>query len=525
MLMQRIVPLLLSVLGFSSLVVAQKQNESVSYFESPTIPVLRISVSLEAADKLREAPRDYVKVELSENDEAFPSKVEVKLKGAAGSYQEFDDRPGLTVRVDKSRKGKRFHGMQKFHLNNGVQDGTFLNEWLGGAIFRAAGYPAPFVRHVRLFLNDRDMGIYVLREAFDQPFVLRNFKTADGLIYDGGFLQDIDQPLELDYGDEERAGEHLLKIANACYLQRFEDRLEQTAGLVDMDRFITFMALERLCGHWDGYSLNCNNYRVFVPAGGKAVFLPHGMDQLFGDPGAGLFDASRALLARQVMESHGLRERYHKELQRLQPILRDTERWHKAIDETGSRITAVLKSMSEDAAIQHEEELRGLKERLAERAGNLERLTNDGLPQPVSFEDENMIHLTDWYPDGDQERVLMADTEVDGKRILTLELKANEEQHPSWRTGLLLSQGSYRFEAAIMVDNVIPVESTGAPGAGIRCLDRARENFLIGTSDWQTVSYDFEVSEDQRHVELVMELHARFGKLQIDAGTLKLLKK
>jgi len=523
MLIRQIVTLL-GVLFGPALAMAQERDEALAYVKSAAIPVLRLSFSVEAADKLREAPREYVKVELSENDKPFDGKVDVKLKGAAGSYQEFDDRPGLTVRVDKSRKGKRFHGMRKFHLNNAVQDGTFLNEWLGASIFRAADYPAPLVRHVRLFLNERDMGIYVLREGFDQPFVLRNFKTEEGLIYDGGFLQDIDLPLELDYGDEEPVGECLRRIANACYSINFEDRMRRTEELVDIDLLIRFMAIERLCGHWDGYSLNCNNYRVFVPSGGKALFLPHGMDQLFGDPGAGLFDASRALLARQVMESDELRGRYQKELLRLQPILSDNERWNKAIDETGSRITTALRSISEEAAAQHEEELRGLKERLAERARNLDGLIHEGSPQPPAFDEENAIRLTDWYPDGDQERVLIAESEAEGKRTLSLELKVFEEQHPSWRTGLWLPRGRYRFEAGVKADNIIPVESTDAIGAGIRCLNRARENFLTGTSDWQSLTYEFDVTEDLRHVELVVELHARYGKLQIDAGTLRLSK-
>lgn len=524
MLTRRMVCLLLGVLLESASSKACERNEAVEYFQAPAIPVLKLSFSVEATDRLREAPREYVKAELSENSKPVAGKVEVKLKGAAGSYQEFDERPGLTVRIDKPGRGKRFHGMQKFHLNNSVQDATFLSEWLGSAVFRAAGYPAPLVRHVRLYLNERDMGIYVLREGFDEPFVRRNFDTQDGLIYDGGFLQDVDQPLELDYGEEEEDGTHLLKIANACHSISFEDRLHQTAEFVDMDRFITFMAIERLCGHWDGYSLNCNNYRVYVPPGGKAVFLPHGMDQLFGDPGAGLFDASRALLARQVMESDVLRERYQNELRRLQPVLSDTERWSKAIDQAALMITTELKSMGEDAAAQHEEEVRSLKERLAERVNNLDSLINDGLPQPASFAEGNVIALTDWYPDGDQERVMMTDTEADGRRLLSLELKVNEEHHPSWRTGILLSRGRYRFDAGMKVDNVIPVESTDARGAGIRCLDRARENFLTGTSDWQNVSYEFEITEDQRYVELVIELHARFGRLQVDAATLKLSK-
>lgn len=503
---------------------AQEQPEWGEYFDSADVHELRLEIEVKAADKLREAPREYVKAQLFEDGKKVPGKVEVKLKGAAGSYQDFDARPGLTVRVAKSADGTLFHGMQKFHLNNGAQDGSFLNEWLGAKLFHAAGYAAPRVQHVRLMINERDMGIYVLREGFDQLFVIRNFGSKDGLIYDGGFLQDIDQPLELDYGDEDDDARPLSKIASACYAMRFEDRLNETAELVDVDKFLTFMALERLCGHWDGYSLNCNNYRVFIPEHGKAVFLPHGMDQLFGDPGAGLYDFARALVSRQVMESNALRERYRAELQRLKPIFCDTERWEKAIDAKADSLALVLKRINEEAAAQHRDEVQGLKDRFAERAKNLDSLINDGLPQPQSFAETSTIQLQDWYPDGDQERVAISDEEMEGRRFLRLELKLNEEQHPSWRTGLLLPKGRYRFQARLKTDSVIPVESADARGAGIRILDGARENCLTGSNDWSDVTYDFAILEDLRHVELVVELHARFGKLLIDAESLKIEK-
>ncbi len=77
------------------------------------------------------------------------------------------------------------------------------------------------------------------------------------------------------------------------------------------------MAIERLCGHWDGYTLNMNNYRVYFPPDGKAMFLPHGMDQLFGDPGASLYDHSTPLLAAAVMQSDEWRDRYQQRLRTL----------------------------------------------------------------------------------------------------------------------------------------------------------------------------------------------------------------
>ena len=141
----------------------------------------------------------------------------VKLKGAAGSYRDFDDRPCLTLNIDKYKKGQRLHGMEKFHLNNAAQDESYLSEWLGSELFRKAGIPTPRVAHVRLWINDRVLGLYVLREGFDEPFLKRSFGANDGNLYDGGFLQDIDSELEMDSGDDPDNRDDLLGLVTACY--------------------------------------------------------------------------------------------------------------------------------------------------------------------------------------------------------------------------------------------------------------------------------------------------------------------
>src|SRR3712207_8219545 len=47
---------------------------------------------------------------------------------SAGSFQGPDGKPGLTVSFSKFKGAERFHGMSKFHLNNGVdRKSTRLN--------------------------------------------------------------------------------------------------------------------------------------------------------------------------------------------------------------------------------------------------------------------------------------------------------------------------------------------------------------------------------------------------------------
>ena len=54
--------------------------------------------------------------------------------------------------------------------------------------------------------------------------------------------------------------------------------------ILDVDQFITFAAIEASIVHWDGYSMNNNNYHVFNNVTrGKLVFMPHGNGQSFGN--------------------------------------------------------------------------------------------------------------------------------------------------------------------------------------------------------------------------------------------------
>ncbi len=116
-------------------------DASDPFFEKIEIPNVRLTVSEKQLDKLRAEPRTYVKMKLVENDETTHDDVAVKLKGAAGSFRDWDDRPALTLNMKKFNKKGEFHGLAKFHLNNSVQDETYLNEWLSSISFAAPAFP------------------------------------------------------------------------------------------------------------------------------------------------------------------------------------------------------------------------------------------------------------------------------------------------------------------------------------------------------------------------------------------------
>ncbi|MEY2745291.1 MAG: hypothetical protein RL112_333, partial [Planctomycetota bacterium] len=76
-------------------------DDSDAYFARGPIHELRLVVSREAEAALRESPREYAPVVVEIDGKARLAGGGVKLKGAAGSYQEWDQRPALTIKLDK----------------------------------------------------------------------------------------------------------------------------------------------------------------------------------------------------------------------------------------------------------------------------------------------------------------------------------------------------------------------------------------------------------------------------------------
>src|SRR5690606_26585600 len=132
--------------------------------------------------------------------------------------------------------------------------------------------------------DGRDLGFYVLKEGYNKRFLKRHFKDTKGNLYDGGFLMDVDENLEKDSGDGPENWSDLVALWDAANEPDLAKRKTRLEAVLDLDRFMTFPALELLTGHWDGYTQNRNNYRLYHnPETEKFVFIPHGMDQLFRD--------------------------------------------------------------------------------------------------------------------------------------------------------------------------------------------------------------------------------------------------
>ncbi len=494
-------------------------DASNDFFDNGVIPQLKIELKESQAKKLREDARRYAKCKLIEtlaDGETTYTDVAIKLKGAAGSFREFDDRPAFTLNMHKHEKDQTFHAMEKFHLNNSVQDESYLCEWICSELCRDAQVPATRVTHARVWLNDRDLGLYVLKEGFDRPFLKRQFGDVTGNFYDGGFVQDIDVDLEKDSGQGPDDHSDLRALQAACLEPDPEKRWPVIDERLDVDAFIRFMALELMTCHWDGYTPNKNNYRIYFESpNNKARFLPHGMDQMFGDPGFPILEYFEPMVASAVMHNPEWRKRYRERVGELLPLF-EPKRLHDKLDTVLARLQPVVAAMGEEFANAHADRIRELKERIAAREPNIREQLQNGDPTPLEFEGDKPIELADWFPAQETDDTKVEETESDGQKYYAIQVGDSGQCVASWRRKVLLAKGHYRIESRMRTEAVEPREDEPGTGAGLRISGGKRDNKLAGDSDWQMVRHEFEVLEDIREVILVAELRATRGRLWIE---------
>ncbi|MFO0903365.1 MAG: CotH kinase family protein [Pirellulales bacterium] len=490
-----------------------------AFFADAKIRRVEFRVVEPQVQRLREDARRYVPATLVESGKTY-EQVGLKLKGAAGSFRGVDDRPAYTVNVDRERKKQDFHGLQKFHLNNSVQDESYLSEWTCAALCEAAGLPAPRVSFAEVKFNDRDWGLYVLKEAFDKPFLKRYFADPDGNLYDGGFLQDIDANLEKDSGRGPDDFSDLKGLLAACREPDPAMRWKLIEERLDLNNFLTFMAVERLQCHWDGYTMNRNNYRIyFDPKTGKAHFLPHGMDQMFGDPGFPLFHRAEPIVAAAVLQNPKWRAAYRRRIEQLLPQY-TKENLLAIADRAEARLRPYFESRGADAVRHHEERARDFKGRLAARYEGVVRQLQEAEPLPVEFDAAGRYELKDWFVMQDSADAQLQAEEVGGRKRWRIRAGASGHCVASWRQRVLLEQGSYEVEATIATRGVEPLPDETGRGAGIRISGGRRDNQVVGDSKGQKVVFAFEVQEPTREVMLVNELRATRGEAVFLAPTL-----
>jgi spore coat protein H len=445
------------------------------------------------------------------------TNVEVHLKGGAGSNRPLEDNPGLTLNFEKSAQGQRFHGLKKFMLNNSVQDSTYLNEKICRELFNAAGSPTARAGFAAVQLNGRELGIHVLVEGYNKQFLKQHFEDVRGNLYQTHGNQEITARLDVNSGDDPKNNTGLHALAEAVKEPDPTVRWNRLQQTLDVNRFLTFMALEMMLCHWDGYCMNQNNWRAFHDLrANKIVFIAHGMDQMFGRGHDGgrrgsdfpLYPPMHGAVAKAVMNTPEGRKLYTVRVGELYTNLFRVDVILKRVDELAAVIGSAMNELGLPEAGNYQRKVQALKTRIERRGQSLAEQLGDGSKPPEAGL-ARPLQLTSWTT-----RVYTGqpvfDKSTEGSRSNLLHISTgNGKCSGSWRSSKLLEPGKYRFEGELRVEGV----NSGIKdaGAGLRISGRRPIPEISGTSEWKVFTYEFQL-EEETQVEFVCELRAVEGQ-------------
>jgi spore coat protein H len=512
---------------------AQAVDELFS--QRTAIPRLQIEIPPEGMAVLRQyywsrdedgASRTDVRATVREGDVVY-TNVAVHLKGSAGSFRPIDsEKPALTLNFDKFAEGQRFHGLQKLHLNNSIQDASYVSEQISRELFLKAGIPAPRAAHAVVELNGRPAQLYVLVEGWNKQFLKRHFKNPKGNLYDGGSAKDITYFLDTNSGEHPEDRSRLDALIAATREIDPEQRNAKIGKVLDVDRFLTFIAMEVMMGHWDGYAMNRNNYRVFHDLDSdRLVFLPHGMDQMFGirrsSPTSTITPMMKGVVARAVVQSDGMRRRYLERIAFLSTNVFDVAAITNRVRQLASRVQPTLagdfsRLASQDRAAQW------LCDRITTRLQSVREQVQEA-NAPLPFDTNNSARLTNWRISRDAGNPSFNPRDDTQE---TFQIIANGNYaYGSWRTQVLLEQGEYQFTGRLRTEGLQFDDNITRGGVTLRLSGDRAPRMLAGAPEWTTFTYDFPVTGGLTDVELLCEMRASRGRVWFDAGSLKLIRK
>jgi hypothetical protein len=215
-------------------------------------------------------------------DQVF-EEVGVRLKGNR-SMRPLEDKPAFKIKLDKYRKDQRFLGLSRLTLNNMVEDPSQLREILGYRLYRDLGVPAPAAFYAELELDGAPYGLYAVIETVDEDFLSRRFEDGTGSLYEGEYGCDLYpadvEGFDRDSGEKDPLRGDLRALAEAASAGP-ERLLDPERGLLDMERFLAYLAVSAFIGDFDGYR-HAHNYRIYHhPDRDKWSFIPWGIDRAF----------------------------------------------------------------------------------------------------------------------------------------------------------------------------------------------------------------------------------------------------
>jgi spore coat protein CotH len=213
-----------------------------------------------------------------------------------GKGSRSDTKPGIKIDTNKYVSGQRFHGLKSLQVLNSIQDSSFLRDIVAYTVYEAAGIAAPAISTSKMYVNGEYVGVYLLEETIEEPFLQARFGEQSGTTYKyeytvpytftyksdaiADYVPDPFKP-ETNTSSYDSGLAEFVKAINQTPASTFTSTI---STYIDPQKVLTYMAVENAIAEHDGFvgEFGMNNFFLYQPAGTKKfVLIPWDKDAAF----------------------------------------------------------------------------------------------------------------------------------------------------------------------------------------------------------------------------------------------------
>ena len=192
------------------------------------------------------------------------ANVGIRYKGNSSSSPNQRHKRSFLVKFDKYDEAKRFAGLQRISLDNGVQFGSLFSEQIMTEILSDLGVTTHRCNFAKLYLNGEFHGIYVNVERIDDTFIEQHLPDKNGPLFkvdEGGpgcnlqFIGDDLAPYKKTFEPKNKAAKEstaqlveLIRSVNRTDASGFRPMLESK---LEVDSFLRTTAVMLFSGAFD----------------------------------------------------------------------------------------------------------------------------------------------------------------------------------------------------------------------------------------------------------------------------------
>jgi hypothetical protein len=286
--------------------------------------------------------------------------------------------------------------------------------------------------------------------------------------------------------------------------------------------------MEIMLAHWDGYTMNKNNFRVFHDkSSDRLLFLPHGMDQMFGvfrsTPATTITPHMKGLVARSMVEVPEARRRY---LERMSQLLTNVFKVPALTNRVQHLAAQLGPALADNPAtlVNFSFGVERLVNRMAQRAASVAQQLQEA-NQPLAFDASGQAKLSEWRPQRDSGSPSFTSNSGDRNGPKVLEIRASGARaYGSWRTTVLLDKGEYQFVGQAQTGGLVTGPNVTRGGVTLRMSGERESKMVEEAGMWTTLTYDFSMPA-LADVELLCEFRGSNGRARFDTDSLKLIRR